>query len=200
MFGLPANSIVGKPLPKTAIYAKFGASAAERERFDADVSRIAIANVIDARHMTAGANVKSIYVLAVQLKHKDYAPKNIDALAKLIEQNIIFALIFGDEVQLAVYCTRLVVSAWQPADDVVIPLDGLNLDGAWEHIVATIGGIAIDEGNTVAEQIVADDARARLMQQIAQLEARCRAERQPRRKLELFEKLKELKKKVDYGN
>ena len=45
----------------------------------------------------------------------------------------------------------------------------------------------------MAQQIVIDDARAKLLKQIELLEKRARAEKQPRKKLELFERLKELK-------
>ena len=62
MFGLPENSHVGKQLPKTAIYAKFAMNSAERERFDADISRMAIAHVIDTRHLAGGQEVKSMYL------------------------------------------------------------------------------------------------------------------------------------------
>ena len=196
MFGLPENSVIGKQLPKTAIYAKFAMNTAEKERFDADISRIAIANVVDTRHLAEGKDVKSIYVFTVQLKHKDYDPKNIATLAKLIEQKIVFALMFEDETQLATYCTRLITSDWQPTDDAIIPLSGLTLDAVWENIIATIGNITIVGSNNIVEQIAEDDALAKLMKQIEQLEKKARAEKQPRKKLVLFEKLKELKKKL----
>jgi hypothetical protein len=196
MFGLPENSVVGKQLPKTAIYAKFAMNTAEKERFDADISRIAITNVVDTRHLAEGKDVKSIYVFTVQLKHKDYDPKNIATLAKLIEQKIVFALMFEDETQLATYCTRLITSQWQPTEDATIPLSGLTLDAVWENIIATIGNITIVGSNNIVEQIAEDDAHAKLMKQIEQLEKKARAEKQPRKKLELFEKLKELKKKI----
>ena len=196
MFGLPENSVVGKQLPKTAIYAKFAMNTAERERFDADISRMSIANVVDKRHISEGSKVKSFYLLTVQLKRREYDPKNIVALSKLIDQNILFALMFEGETQLATYCTRLINSEWQPTEDVTISLVGLNLDSVWENIVATIGNITIVGSNSVAEQIVADDTQAKLMKQIEQLEQRCRTEKQPRKKLELFEKLKELKKRL----
>ena len=196
MFGLPENTHVGKALPKTAIYAKFAMNTAEREKFDADISRITIANVVDTRQLAEGEDVKSIYVFTVQLKHKEYDPKNIATLAKLIEQKIVFALMFENEVQLAVHCTRLVNSEWRPTDDVTIELDGLDLDKVWDNLVATIGGITISEGHSVAQQITMDDAQAKLMKQIEQLEKKARAEKQPRKKLELFEKLKELKNKL----
>ena len=196
MFGLPENSVVGKQLPKTAIFAKFAMNTAERERFDADISRIAIANVVDTRHLAEGKDIKSIYVFTVQLKHKDYDPKNIATLAKLIEQKIVFVLMFEDETQLATYCTRLITSQWQATDDVKVPLAGLNLDSVWENIVANVGCITISDGNNISEQIAEDDAHARLMKQIEQLERKARAEKQPRKKLELFEKLKVLKKEI----
>ena len=196
MFGLPENSVVGKQLPKTAIYAKFAMNTAGRERFDADISRIAIANVVDTRHLAEGKDVKSIYVFTVQLKHKDYDPKNIATLAKLIEQKIVFALMFEDETQLATYCTRLITSEWQPTEAATIPLSGLTLDAVWENIIATIGNITIVGSNNIVEQIAEDDAHAKLMKQIEQLEKKARAEKQPRKKLELFEELKELKKKL----
>ena len=196
MFGLPENSNVGKQLPKTAIYAKFAMNTSEREKFDADISRIAIANMVDKRHLAEGKDVKSIYVLTVQLKRKEYDPKNIVALAKLIEQNMVFALMFEEETQLATYCTRLITSDWQPTEDVTISLEGLNLDKVWDNLISMIGNIAIIGSNSVAEQITIDDAHSKLLKQIEQLEKKARTEKQPRRKLELFEKLKELKKKL----
>lgn len=196
MFGLPANTEVGTQLPKKSIYAKFAMNSSEKDKFDADISRIVIANAVDGRHVAEGEKVKSFYVLAVQLKHKEYDPKNIVSLVKLINQNILFALTYESEVQLAVYCTRLVTSNWQPTEEVSIPLNGLNLDAVWENIVASIGEIMITDGKSVAEQIVEDDAHAKLMKQIEQLEQKARTEKQPRKKLELFEKLKELKKRL----
>lgn len=196
MFGLPVHTEVGTQLPKKSIYAKFAMNSSEKEKFDADISRIVITNAVDGRHVAEGEKVKSFYVLAVQLKHKDYDPKNIVSLVKLINQNILFALTYESEVQLAVFCTRLVTSDWQSIDNVAVPLRGLNLDAVWENIVASIGDITITEGKNVAEQIAEDDAHAKLMKQIEQLEQKARIEKQPRKKLELFEKLKELKKKL----
>ena len=196
MFGLPAHTEVGTQLPKKSIYAKFAMNSSEKDKLDADISRIVIANAVNGRHLAEGEKVKSFYVLAVQLKRKDYDPKNIVSLVKLINQNILFALTYESEVQLAVYCTRLVTSDWQSIDNLTVPLNGLNIDAVWENIVASIGDITIADGKSVAEQIVEDDAHAKLMKQIEQLEQKTRTEKQPRKKLELFEKLKELKKKL----
>ena len=103
---------------------------------------------------------------------------------------------FEEQAQLAIYHTKLIYSAWQQCDTLNIPLTGLDLDAVWENIVANIGSITVQEGNTLTEQIAIDDERAKLIKQIELLEKKARAEKQPRKKLELFEKLKELKKNI----
>lgn len=197
MYGLPQTTEVKKQLPKKAIYAKFDLKSSQRESFDADIARMDIVAVASSSTVPAlgeGREVKEFYVLAVQLKHKEYDSKNIALLTKLIPQRMVFALQFEEQIQFAIYHTKLISSGWQPTEEAALPLSGLNLDSVWENIVKSIGHIEVQEGNTLAEQIAEDDAHAKLMKQIEQLEKKVRTEKQPRKKLELFEKLKELKK------
>ena len=199
MYGLPHTTEVRKQLPKKAIYAKFELKPSQRESFDADIARIDIVAVVSTSTvpaLNAGAEVKEFYLLTVQLKRKEYDPKNIALLTKLIPQRMVFALQFEEQTQFAIYHTKLISSAWQTTEEATLPLSGLNLDTVWENIVTNIGEIEVTDGNTLAEQIVADYAHAKLIKQIELLEKKARAEKQPRKKLELFEKIKVLKKKL----
>lgn len=196
MYGLPDTTQVKKQLPKKAIYAKFGLKPSQREGFDADVSRIDIVAVVSPATIpavAAGENIKEFYVLAVQLKRKDYAEKNIEMMSELIPQNILFALQYENQTQLAVYHTKLICSRWMPTEETVIALSGLNLDTVWENIIKTVGEIQVQEGNTLAEQIAKDEERVRTLKLIAALEKRMAKETQPRKKRELFERIKTLK-------
>lgn len=196
MYGLPHTTEIRKQLPKKAIYAKFELKPAQRDGFDADVSRIDIVAVVSPTTVpaiAAGESIKEFYVLAVQLKRKDYEEKNIAMLSKLIPQNILFALQYEDQTQLAVYHTKLICSRWMPTDEMVITLSGLNLDTVWENIIKTVGEIQVQEGNTLDEQIVKDEERVRTLKLIAALEKRMAKETQPRKKRELFERIKTLK-------
>lgn len=200
MYGLPDTTQVKKQLPKKAIYAKFGLKPSQREGFDADVSRIDIVAVVSPATIpavAAGENIKEFYVLAVQLKRKDYAEKNIEMLSKLIPQNILFALQYENQTQLAVYHTKFICSMWMPTDEMVITLSGLNLNTVWENIIKTVGKIQVQEGNTLAEQIAEDEERVRTLKLIAALEKRMAKETQPRKKRELFEQIKTLKKSTE---
>ena len=199
MYGLPHTTEIRKQLPKKAIYAKFELKPAQRDGFDADVSRIDIVAVISPTTVpavAAGEDIKEFYVLAVQLKRKDYDEKNIAMLLKLIPQNILFSLQYEDETQLAVYHTKLIKSDWKSTADIEIRLSGLNLDTVWENIIKDIGEIHVREGKTLTEQILEDERLRVLKRQIEELERKCRTEKQPRRRLELYEKLTSLKKQL----
>ena len=201
MYALPHTTEIRKQLPKKAIYAKFELKPAQRDGFDADVSRIDIVAVISPTTVPAfasGENIKEFYVLDVQLKKKDYDEKNIAMLSKLIPQNILFALQYEDETQLAIYHTKLIKSDWKSTTDTDIRLSGLNLDTVWENIIKDIGEIHVQEGKTLTEQIQEDERVVKLKKQIEELERKCRTEKQPRKRFELYERIKKLKRELPY--
>ena len=196
MFGFPSSTEIKKQLPKRAIYAKFDMSASQRECFDADISRIDISEMVSSKTVPAlseGKEVKEIYLLNIQLKRKGYDAKNIAMLSKLILQKMVFALEYEEEVQFAIYHTKLITAAWIPVEEARLPLSGLNLDSVWDNIVKLIGHIEVQEGNTLTEQIKADEEHAKLIAQIKMLERKMANEKQPRRKREYFEQIKKLK-------
>ena len=196
MFGLPANTEVGTQLPKKSIYAKFAMNSSEKEKFDADISSIVIANAVDGRHLAEGEKVKSFYVLSVQLKQKDYDPKNILTLVKLINQNILFALVYEEQVQFAIHHTKLITSSWQSTAEANISLSGLDLDAVWENIVKGVGNIDVTEGNTLTEQIKVEDARVKITAQIASLQKKLNSEKQFNRQIEINAQIKALRKQL----
>ena len=199
MYGLPISTELKKQLPKKAIYAKFDLKPSQRESFDADIARIDIVAIVSSATVPAlceGTEVKEFYLLAVQMKHKEYDTKNIALLTKLIPQKMVLALQYEEQTQFAIYHTKLISSVWQPTEDAVLPLSGLNLDSIWEGIVKSIGQIDVENGNTLMEQIAANDQRAKVLAQIATLERKMATEKQPRRKREYFEQIKKLKNQI----
>lgn len=199
MFGLPKSTEMSKQLPKKAIYAKFQMNTAAKEKIDADISKITIVNEItpDKVNILAGEEVKSFFVLLVSLKKKDYDEKNIATLSKLIPQNILFILECGGESKLAIYHTKVMQTEWKPSDEQQIELKGLNLDTVWENIVIAVGGISLEEGNTLDEQIEINERMQKLEKEIAKLEKQARAEKQPKKKFELVQQIKQLKNKLE---
>ena len=195
MLGLPKATELSKQLPKNAIYAKFQMNTAEKAKIDADISRITIVNEVSAEkvHIAAGDQVKSFFVLLVALKKKDFDDKTIITISKLIHQNMLLVLECGDEAKLATYHTKLMQTEWKRKEALSVELKGLNLDSVWENIIMQIGGITIDQGNTLDEQIAADEHRQKIEKEIAKLEKQARAEKQPKKKFELAQQIKKLK-------
>ena len=119
-------------------------------------------------------------------------------LSKLIPQNILFALHYEDETQLAIYHTKLIKSDWKSTTDTDIRLSGLILDTVWENIIKDIGEIHVQEGKTLTEQIQEDERVVKLKKQIEELERKCRTEKQPMKRFELYERIKILKRELPY--
>ena len=196
MFALPATTEIKKSLPKKAIYEKFGLKSAQRDAFDADISRIDIVNVVSPSTVPGlkeGERIKEFYVLLVALKSQHYDEKNILLLTKLIKQNMIFALVYNDMVRFAVVHEKLFVMDWELLEDAALPLMGLDLDKVWEHLVTTIGKFEVMEGVTMEEQIAIDGEKLKKIKLIESLEKKLKVERQPRKKYELYQQLCELK-------
>ena len=109
---------------------------------------------------------------------------------------MVFALEYEEEVQFAIYHTRLITSEWQLTEESRLLLSGLNLDSVWDNIVKEIGHIEVQEGHTLTEQIKVNEEQTKLLAQIKMLERKMANEKQPRRKREYFEQIKILKQSV----
>lgn len=199
MFQLPPATAINKPLYKKAVFEKFNLKAAERDRFDADISRMAlVARVSTATvpALTKGEEIEGFYVFQVALKRKDYDTKNILMLQKLIPQKMVFAMQYEEQTQFCIYHTRLQQSEWRPTNEATIPLQGLTLDDVWNNIVATIGGLDVQAEESIEEQIIHREQQEKLLRQIESLEKQCRTEKQTRKKYELHQQIIKLKEKL----
>ena len=184
--GLPSSTEIRKPIHKKILYAKFPTelSGERRKQFDDDIGRIIITNEISSVsvNIKEGEQVKSIFVLQVELKNKAYNERNIVLISKLFGQHLLIVLKYVDEVQFATYQTRLLHSEWMEADNACIKLLGLDLDAVWENLVTQISGIVVTDDHSLDEQIVIEQEKAKLLKQIEELDRKARKEMQADRK------------------
>ena len=199
MLNLPEVTQLQKPLPKALIYRKFQLTNAQQTKFDADISRIDIVNEVSSRTIPSiqeGEKVKSFYILSVTLKTKDYEQKNIERIAKLIPQNMVFALQFEEEVQLAVFCEKVFTTEWMPETKAFIQLTGLNFDDVWENIIKKIEGGEWNNDLSLEENIVLKEQKEKLQKEIEKLEKLARKESQPKKKFELVSQKRKLEQEL----
>ena len=195
MLGLPKATEVNKLLPKKVIYAKFQMNTAAKDKVDEDISRITIVNELSpARvNLAEGENVKSFFVMNVSLKKKDFSESTIAMVSKLIPQNILMVLEHEEVARLAVYHTKLIQTEWMPKSELSVELKGFDLDAVWENIIIQVGGIRMEQGHSLDEQIALDEKRAKIQKEIERLEKLARVEKQPKKKFELVQEIRKLK-------
>lgn len=198
MLQLPIGTEVKRQLPKKSIYSKFQWNTIVREKFDADVAKIVITHELTSATLSIseGETITSIFVLHILLKHKDYDERNILQLTKVIKQSMLFLLEYNEKAQLAVFHNRLFKTSWQDINELVIPLQGINMDDIWQNIVLQIGKIQLEDSNTLDEQIKMNEEQRKLEKQLKALKRKAYAEKQPKRKLELVQEIKRLQQEI----
>lgn len=199
MLGLPKSTELNKPLPKTAIYTKFQMNAAEKAKIDADISRIVIVNEVSAAklNLAPGESVQAFFVLQVTLKHREFSEKTLITLSKLIPQNMVLLLECDGQAKLAIYHTKLLQTPWRDPADLTLAIKGLTMDAVWENVIVQVGNIRLQTGNTLDQQIAIDEQRAKLEKEIARLEKLAWAEKQPKKKFALVQKVNKLKERLE---
>lgn len=201
MLGLPASTEIHKLITRKRVYEHFGAdmSAERRKRFEADIARMVLTNEISpvSINLPAGEQVQSFFVLQVTLKGKEFDAQNIALLARLFGQRLVMMLEYEGRQRLALWQGRLYMTEWADAGAWTLPLTGLNLDQAWEHIVAQTAGIDREPGRALDEQLARAAQREKLQKEIVRLEKQARAERQPKKKFELVQKIKAYRQNLE---
>lgn len=196
MLGLPASTEIKKLITKKKVYEHFGAdmSAERRKKFDADIARMTLTNEVSpvSINIAAGDDVQNFFILHIALKSKEFDQQNISYISRLFGQRLVMILESEGQSRLALWQTKLIMTEWAAPDTLRLPLSGLNLDKVWENIVLQIAGIEIEQGRTLDEQIAVSAQREKLLKEMNKLEKQARAERQPKKKFELVQRIKKL--------
>lgn len=110
--------------------------------------------------------------------------------------DMLLVLEYQDECRLAIYHTKLTQSDWKKTTDCTVTLRCLDLSAVWQNVVTQVGGIQIEEGHSLEQQIAADEQRAIIQKEIARLEKLARKETQPKKKFGLVQKIRELERQI----
>ena len=94
---------------------------------------------------------------------------------------------------------RYYYTDWLEESELPVHLDGLSLDAVYENFVRQIAGTALgsDKSSTLKESVEQQKQREQLEKQIAALEVKIRKEKQPKKKFELVQELKNMQGKLE---
>ena len=198
---MPTSTEIKKLIPKKKVFEHFGAemSAERRKSLDADIARITLMNEIspDSVNIAAGNYVQAFFVLHILLHRRDYDRQNIALIARMFGQKLLIVLEYEGKQQLAIWQTRLILGDWVEPEALRVELTGLDLDKVWANIVAGAAGVALQQGQTLDEQLARQQKRQKLEREIARLEKQAWVEKQPRRKMELVQQIKSLEQQLE---
>ncbi|WP_311433437.1 DUF4391 domain-containing protein [Finegoldia magna] len=201
MFALSDTTEIKKTISKKIIYEKFKNKLTpnQKSKFDKEISKITLINEISERSIQIPKTdaVAGIFVIKVELKTKDYSESNIVLISKLIEQKLLIALKYEDQYQLCINETKLFKNQWSDEKDINLEIAGTNLEEVWENLVAQVGNIDIQDGNTLKQQIVLDDEKQKLEKLIQSTEKKAQREPQSKKKLQYYQQIREYEKQLE---
>lgn len=201
MFALSNTTETKKTISKKLIYEKFKNKLTpnQKSKFDKEISKITLINEISERsiHIQKTDEVTGIFLIKVELKTKDYSESNIVLISKLIEQKLLIALKYEDQYQLCINETKLFKNQWSDEEDIRLEITGTNLEEVWENLVAQVGNIDIQDGNTLQEQIEIDDEKQKLEKLIQSTEKKAQRESQSKKKLQYYQQIRNYQKELE---
>ena len=215
MLGLPKTTEFNKRIPKQKFYENINVAPALRRIFVEQIKVVYWRNKIapSTINLEAGNDVTEIEVFEVKLNH---APLDVSVLRQIdkeIPYHIIFLLEYEGKYQAwTAYKEKAGSSSnafkvdtyyhtdWLLEDELVLKLDGLNMDAVYENYVRQISGdalrVASGETESLKESVERSKQIQLLQRQIVTLQKKIRKEKQLNRQIELNAELKCLRKEI----
>lgn len=209
----PTSTLVGRTVPKKTFIEQLGANSWLKGIFTNYIERITwVAKLAPSTiHVADGQMVHEITVFEVAMKVKD-CPTDLLAFIDIwMPRHLLFALEYAGQISLLIHykelsgaaagqkyrIVRAYQTAWQDADSVSLSLQGLSMDAVYENFVRQIAGGQITSSATNLRQAIEETAKMEAIQsEIAILEKRMAAERQPQKKFALHQEILKLREQL----
>ncbi len=213
MLNLPPATCVNKKIPKQKFYEHLEMTTALKRSFVEDVQAIHWRHKLAASSLNVaeGDAVKEIQVFEIALTKREFNEAVLKLIDKAIPYQIVYVLSFENKVQAWIAYKEATATSksafkvnhyyhttWCKPNELILKLEGLTLDAIYENLVRQIAGDEIQvAGEDLKTSIAQSEARKKVAQEIARLEKQARTEKQPKKKFELVQRIRELKKDVE---
>ena len=210
----PKSTEFNKRIPKTKFYEHIELGRKIKDSFVQDIDSIIWANKIapSTVNIAAGEKVTEIQVFRIILKQSDFNKDVLKTIDEQIPYHILFIVCYRDKEQAwigykeqsgsesrAFKVDSYYHTAWQKPEELKLAIEGLNMDAVYESFVKQISAstapIQWDDDLSAKDNTAKIEEQKKLQKQIEKLERQLRKETQPRKKFELYQKIKELKNK-----
>lgn len=169
----------------------------QAKEFRKQINKISLINKLSQTTLNAfpGENVTEIEIFHICVKSPDFDSELLKIIDKAIPYHNIFIL--DSETQFCIvlsYLNKQYKTEW--TQDISLTLNGLNLDAIYENFVRQVAGnyIVFDTGN-LSDDVEKSIQLKKNQKEIDRLEKLARAEKQPKKKFEIVQKINQLKNK-----
>ena len=209
MLNLPASAAFNRRIPKQKFYEELPLTPALRRVFVGQINAIWWRSKIApaTANLAPGRTVTELEVFELQLAQPSLDEGVLRAIDKRIPYPILYLLTCDGRCQAWIGyqpagqagAQVYYHTAWQPQEDLMLELRGLDTDAAYENFVRQIAGGALNApaAEPLQQSIARDQRRRALEKQIAVLQNRIRREKQLNRQVELNGELKRLRKEME---
>ena len=211
MLGFPQTTEFNKRIPKQKFYENIDISPALKRVFVEQIKLIHWRNKLaeSTLNIAPGQAVTEIEVIEIKLTQPQLDEAVLRQIDKEIPYHILFVLSYGNKVQAwtgykeaaesgkkAFKVNKYYHTEWMLEDELILDIEGLNMDAVWDNFIIQVGGVELEQGNDLAEQIELDDRKVQLAKDIEKLEKQARSEKQPNKKFQLAQQVKALKNQL----
>jgi len=196
MIDFPAATAVHRRMPKEAFYKHLPLTKPLKEKFISDVDRIFVENSLTKENLnlTADSEVKEILLLSISLKRQEIDSKLVEAIARQNPHKLVFQLTFEENCQLALYHGKLYRTAWMLSEELSLSARGYSLSEIWDGLIEQIAlyeeRAGAPAGRSIDDRLALQERIVKLEKLIAKTEAAAWKEQQPKKRFELYSKVR----------
>lgn len=203
---------INKKIPKQRFYDNLSVSESIKKLFVEQIKSIYWQNKISNQtiNINIGKNVLEIEVFRIVLNQAEIDEALLKFIDKGIPYHIIFILEFDQKIKLCTaykeisqsgscnIISKYFYTEWDDEKNIQLEITGLSLDAVYEGFVRQIAKDKIEsKSRDIKIDIEISQKIEKLNKEIEKLEKQARAEKQPKRKFELVQKMNKLKKEAE---
>lgn len=215
MLGLPQSTEYNKRIPKQKFYENITVTPQMRRVFIEQIKVIYWRNKIAATtvNLAAGTTVTEVEIFEIKLNSQPLDESVLRQIDREVPYHIIFLLEYEGKFQAWTAYKEAAASGnnafkvgnyyhtdWLPENELLLKIDGLNVDTVYENFVRQIAGDALQTNiadETLKESVARDEQKQALQKQIASLQSKIRKEKQLNIQMNLNAELKLLRKELE---
>ena len=209
MFELSSKTQVNRKFRLVELYKMMGAD--KDIKADAkNIVSVILTNVLseDTMNLSSDGKVKEVYIFDIELNSKTLPTLFITSLDKAINLHTVFILKCNDEQMLygcykektekGVKLGKYYGTDWtKEKTPISLPLNVNNIDDIYTAIIDELIPITANQGEETSDFVARFDRINKLKNEIVRLQKQVDNERQPKKRFELKDELKKLKKELE---